>query len=144
MGTKIYGYNRLYFTMTMADNASITATGGLGQSNGVWGVTDPADGIMDIRDFSWAAFEIVSGTWVAADVTYKAASTRAGTYSAIYDKDGTLVRSKVGANTAGWFALPIEAMMAGPFVKMNATNTGSAADVSETGGPMVFGVLVGA
>lgn len=144
MGTKIYGYNRIRFTMTMADNASITATGGLGQSNGVYGVTDPGDGIMDLTDFSWGSIYISSGTWVAADITFKAATTRAGTYAAVYDKDGTLVRSKVGSNTAGWFSIPTDVFMAGPFVKMNATNTASAADVSETGGDMVFSIWLGA
>lgn len=141
---KVYGFRRSAFTMTMADNGTTATLGGYGQSGGARGVTDPADGIMDILEFSWGSIGIVSGTWVAADISYTAATTRGGTYTAVNDKDGTLVRSKIGSNTAGWFSIPTDVFMAGPFIKIVSTNTASAATVSQTGGPMVFSVLLGA
>ena len=144
MGTKVYGYNRAAFTVTIANNGNTTSTGGYGESSGARGVVDPADGIIDIINYVWGAIGIVSGTWVAADLSFTAASTRAGTYSAVYDKDGTLVRSKIGSNTAGWFALPDEIFRAGPFIKCVSTNTASAATVTQSTGPMVLNVLLGA
>jgi hypothetical protein len=145
MGTKLYGYNRVAFTVTMADNASITATGGLQEYNGVYGVTDPADGIFDVTNFVWGGILVPTG-WVAADVTFKAATTRAGTYSFVQSNTATatIARCLVGASTVpAWFPIPDEVFRCGPFIKVNATNTASAADVSQTGGPLAFAVYLG-
>ena len=138
---KISRWSKQRATVTIADNGTATSTGGFSSEGGK--AEAKTDGILQLLGYVWGAIRVTSGTWVAADFTFTASHTRDGTFDPVYDKDGTLVRSKMGSNTAGWFSIPVDVFMAGQYVKLVSTNTGSAATVSQTGGPIVIEIEFG-
>lgn len=129
----------LVTTVTMADNGTATATGGLANNVG----DDPADGIIDLSRFAYGTVYIPAA-WVAADMTFLVSQSRAGTYVPLNDKTGAIVRiTGISTSAAEAYEIPAQVFMSGPFVKLQSTNTASEATVSQTGGPLVFTVRLG-
>lgn len=132
MASKSFGYGFFLGTVTIANGAAITSTGGLRQSSGSTPVA-ASDGIIDTSDYGLGGFEIPSSGWTSADITFTACNERAGTYAYVRDPDGVLVRCVVGT-VVGWYPIPSYVFFAGRFIKFRSTNAASEADVNQSSG----------
>ena len=126
-------------TITIADNGTLSTLGGISNNLG----EDPADGILDLSRYAYGTITSPAA-WVAADIAFLVCGTRAGTYLPLNDKTGVLVRiTGVSTTAAEEYEIPAQVFMAGPFVKIQSTNTASEATVSQTGGPLSFKLCLG-